>query len=70
MAEPTAAEAARAKRRSGLLGFRVDDGEGAGFRAFCEARNLKTSEALRRMFRAAGDMGPTFDGEGRAEVVG
>ena len=65
MAEPPQAK----RRRTTFLRLRVDDGEAAGFRAFCEAKNLTTSEALRRMVRAAADMGPTFDGEGRAEVV-
>ncbi|PWB89107.1 hypothetical protein C5688_17555 [Methylocystis sp. MitZ-2018] len=57
------------RRKTRFIGFRVDEKEAAAFLSFCEARNLTTTEALRRMVRAASDMGPTFDGEGRVEVV-
>ncbi|MGJ0620471.1 MAG: plasmid mobilization relaxosome protein MobC [Methylocystis sp.] len=57
------------RRKTRFFSFRADDEEAEAFLAFCKARNLTSGEALRRMMRAAGDMGPTFDGEGRAEVV-
>lgn len=56
-------------KRSDVLRFRLSEAEARAFRAFCEAHGLSVTEALRRMARGAGGLGPTFSGEGHGHIV-
>jgi hypothetical protein len=60
---------ADATKRSEVLRFRLSEAEARAFRSFCEAHGLSMTEALRRMARGAGGLGPTFSGEGHAHIV-
>ena len=60
---------ADATKRSEVLRFRLSEAEARAFRNFCEAHGLSMTEALRRMARGAGGLGPTFSGEGHGHIV-
>jgi hypothetical protein len=57
------------ERRSEILRFRLSKPEAQAFRAFCDNHDLSVTEAMRRMARGAGGLGPTFSGEGHSLIV-
>lgn len=56
---------ANARTKDQVLHTRLSRDESAAFRSFCEENGLTSSEALRRLVRAAAGFGPTYDGEVR-----
>lgn len=47
---------------------RLQPSERTRFAALCEEHGITMSEGLRRLARAAGGLGPTFDRDGRAAI--
>ncbi|BDV36348.1 plasmid mobilization protein [Methylocystis iwaonis] len=59
-----------AKRpKTALLQVRLTAEEHDAFKGFCAQVNLSPSEVMRRFVRQAVFMGPTFEGDARAEIV-
>lgn len=63
MAEPAK------RRKTTVIHVRLTEEEHELFAGFCVVQGLTHSEAIRRLVRAATFLGPTFEGEARAEVV-
>ncbi|QRM32762.1 plasmid mobilization relaxosome protein MobC [Microvirga sp. VF16] len=51
-----------------MIKVRLQPSERARFAAECKASNVSESEGLRRLVRAAGGLGPTFDGKAKAAI--
>jgi hypothetical protein len=60
--------AATETKRSKVVHVRLTPDENARLAAFCEARGLPVSEALRRLAREAGGLGPIMEGDDRAAI--
>lgn len=59
-----------AKRpKTAVLHVRLTAQEHEAFMGFCAHAQLTPSEAIRRFVREAAFLGPTFEGEARAEIV-
>jgi uncharacterized protein (DUF885 family) len=54
--------------RKDLVAVRLQPSEKAHFSAVCEAHGVTMSEGFRRLARAAGGLGPTFDSEAKAAI--
>ncbi len=59
----------KSRKKSVRRAVRFSEQEDALFVAFCDKEGLTPSEALRRFAREAANLGPTFTGEVRAEVI-
>jgi antitoxin component of RelBE/YafQ-DinJ toxin-antitoxin module len=54
--------------RKDLVAVRLQPSEKAHFAAICKEHGVTMSEGFRRLARAAGGLGPTFDGEAKAAI--
>ena len=60
---------AKTRKFDSAIYVRISADEHAALSAFCEARGITLSEAVRRFIRELSGFGPTLDGDDRGEIL-